>query len=141
MQLMGHSGKVCPYINETRFYELNGETHTKALMKSLNHSFVQWLKRTDSELDFNEEGHITDRAPPLLKNYSAQIALVNELLFRRLEQRDIPFDLGETEDWRQIEQYARNYSFNYINGNDSVLAIGCTELFREVTSVFDSKAS
>lgn len=110
-------------------------------MRQLNETFVNWLRKTDGELDFNEQGLISDRAPPVLKDYPSQIAMVNELLFRQLEQRYIPFDLGEANDWKQIGTYARNYSYNYINGNDSVVSLGCTELAREIISVFDIKAS
>ena len=61
---------------------------------------------------------------------------MNELLQRRLEYRPIGYDISE-ESWLFIEDYARNYSFYYLNGNDTVTKLGCTKVFREVTLFFE----
>ena len=44
------------------------------------------------------------------------------------------------EDWRLVEEYARNYSYYYMNGNDTTVRIGMTELLREIIAVIDQKA-
>jgi hypothetical protein len=48
---------------------------------------------------------------------------------------NIPYETlknNNQEDWRVIEEYARNYSYYYINGNETAAVIGCTTLFREI---------
>ena len=39
-----------------------------------------------------------------------------------------------------MEDYARNYSYYYMNGNETTTILGCTSLFREMIRVFDIKA-
>ena len=68
-----------------------------------------------------------------------QIAVVKELLFRRMENLYIPYTLT-FDDWQFIEEYARKYSFYYENGNDTTTVIGTTQIFREIVSIFDRKA-
>ena len=62
---------------------------------------------------------------------------MNELLQRYLENRTLPYAAMSIDDWKLLELYARNYSFNYKNGNDSLTILGNTALFREVIKTFD----
>jgi hypothetical protein len=39
-----------------------------------------------------------------------------------------------------IEEYARNYSYYYMNGNETTTILSCTNLFRDLVSIFDHKA-
>ena len=54
MSMKGHDDKLCPFINETRFYEMRGHTETSMMMSQLNRTFIEWATNKLHELEFNE---------------------------------------------------------------------------------------
>jgi len=48
----------------------------------------------------------------------------------------MPYRINPDE-WILLEDFARKYSFYYLNGNDTNTIIGSTQMFREITSLFD----
>jgi hypothetical protein len=50
MELKGYDGELCPFIGETRYYELNDDTATGRAMRSLNQTFTNWLIKKNHEL-------------------------------------------------------------------------------------------
>jgi hypothetical protein len=57
--------------------------------------------------------------------------LIKELLLRHAENKYIPYDM-QAEDWKFLEEYGRNYSYFYFNGNDSNIILGSTQMFRDI---------
>lgn len=51
----------------------------------------------------------------------------------------MPYDM-HAPDYEFIEEYARNYSYYYMNGNETTTVLGCTNLFRDLVATFDFKA-
>jgi hypothetical protein len=75
-------------------------------------------------VNYNEEGDLINALPPMLYEYQDQIDFVKELLQRRLENRWIPYDI-DGDSWLPVEEYARNYTYHYLHGNETTNRIGC----------------
>ncbi len=107
----------------------------------LNSTFMQWLQDKHDELQYDQEsGIITEIAPPKVTKLLDQIGLVNELLHRNLENRYLPYPDMTVDDWSLLQFYARNYTYNFLAGNDSLTVLGNTALFREIVSTFEQRA-
>ena len=57
-----------------------------------------------------------------------------------MENRYMPYDIQQ-KDLEVVEEYARNYSYYYMNGNDTARVLGCTNIFKDLITIFDRKAS
>lgn len=105
MRLRGYDDSTCPLINETRFYDLQMPDRI-ALKQALNTTLIRWLNEKQGELEFDQEsGIITEVAPPLVITLADQIALVNELLQRHLENRYLPYPQMTGEDWTLLKAF------------------------------------
>ena len=104
----------------------------------LNSTFMQWLQDKHDELQYDQEsGNITEIALPKVTKLLDQVGLVNELLQRNLENRYLPYPDMTVDDWSLLQFYARNYTYNFLAGNDSLTVLGNTALFREILSTFE----
>lgn len=84
------------------------------------------------------DGNIINDLPPIFTEYNDQISFVREVLQRKRENRYMPYDIQQ-KDMEMIEEYARNYTYYYLNGNETTTILGCTNLFRDLVSIFDHK--
>ena len=139
MLMKGYDQDICPLIQEVRYYEMRDKTVTRQMMRQLNTLLVEWLYDKHEYINFDEEGRIINDLPPILTELYDQISFVREVLQRKRENRFIPYDIQQT-DMELIEEYARNYSYYYMNGNETTTILGCTHLFRDLVSIFDHKA-
>ena len=53
------------------------------------------------------------------------------MMHQHQEQKYIPYDMS-AEDWKLLDDYARTYSYSYMNGNSTTTMISNTQLFREI---------
>ena len=118
---------------------MRDKTSTREMMGQLNQTFVNWLNDKHQYVNYNEDGQLMNSLPPMLTQYSEQNAFVKEVLQRRQENRKIPYDI-QTKDWEMIEEYSRNYTYYLMNGNETTSILGCTNIFRDMVSLFDQRA-
>ena len=97
----------------------------------MNETMVTWLMNKEKALQIDDTGLITQKSPPLVATFNEQQALINELKFLRQEGMQIPYDLSE-EDWHYIDSYAIQYSDFYLYGNDSLVKLASTSMFRDI---------
>lgn len=139
MLLKGNDEEICPIVGETRYHELLEDSVSAQAMRSLNDTFMAWLTVMNEDLQFNDEGQIITIPPPIVTSLADQVALVNEIMFQHLENRYLPYDLS-TDDFALIEDFARQYSYYYMNGNATIVALANTMIFREIQQVFNETA-
>jgi hypothetical protein len=72
---------------------MRDKTVTREMMRSLNNSFVEWLKDKHEFVNYNMEGNLVNELPPILTQYSEQIGFVKEVLQRKRENRYMPYDI------------------------------------------------
>ena len=64
--LQGNNEVICPYIAEVRFYEKRESMDLRTRIDHLNNTMLIWLNDRHELINYNEEGEVINKLPPIL---------------------------------------------------------------------------